>query len=229
MKFFNIQSGNVLVFILLATGLFAFLTYSLMRSGADANMGTVSKRDIDISLQELIRYSATIESAISQMVLINGVADTEISFDHPNNYYSHANPNCTSDSCKVFEIAGGGVEWRAPPLNISAFPSTNKITYSGSTAFYGHGSDGTNPENADLFIKFNITEEACIALNEMLDIPMPGGVIPQDDHSATEFLGTYSILSGQVIDHADLIGKKVFCYNDTSGGDYNFSYVLFAR
>lgn len=230
MTFLRQQIGNVLVLILLATGLFAFLSYSLLKSGSDANMGSVSNKDMDIAIQEMVRYGTGIENAVSQMVLMNNVSPSEISFESSNDSPAtlHENTNCTGNICQVFDISGGGITWREPPAEVAETSSTPYL-FSGASSIYGHGSDGAAAENGDLFLSVSVTENACVAIGDFVDVPFDDATGPEDSFINTAFTGTYASTSGQEIDHADLTGEKTFCFKNTADGKYYFVYVLYAR
>lgn len=228
MKFFDHQKGNVLVFILVATGLFAFLTFAIMRSGSDSNTSSVSKREMDMALHEMIRYGSAIESAIDQMVMTNGVADNEISFESANDSPAtkFQNTNCITDICKVFDISGGGVTWRTPPEIVKDSASFTDYLFRGTFPVLGHGSYGTDASNSELLMAVHISQEACEHLNDTLGLPIPA---PSQDAIGGDFTGTYSFTAGNFIDDTDLEGEKIFCYQDTSTSRHYFTYVLLAR
>lgn len=109
--------GNILFLILLAVVLFAALSYAVTQSmrggGKDA-----SDENLKANVADMQQFFSAVDSAVLRMHM-NGLAYEDISFVYDaktkdgtalNGYAD--NPRCTSDVCRVFKPAGGGVPYR---------------------------------------------------------------------------------------------------------------------
>lgn len=107
------QSGNVLFLILIAVALFAALSYavtsSTRSSGGNAKVDTAAAKAASI-----IQFFTTIDMAVMRMKA-SGLRNEQISFTYPYKLTNGTdstpgdNPGCTTDTCRVFKPAGGGV------------------------------------------------------------------------------------------------------------------------
>lgn len=230
MKMRTSENGNALVMVLIIVGLFGLLSavvLGLGKSGSPAQ----GQRAVEMGINEMMRYAASLENTVYTMIMIDNVADTAISFEHADDSPStlHQNANCTNNICKVFDIVGGGITWRQPPEAVAADTADNYYIISGASSIYGHGTDGADAADAELFLTASITEDACVAAGDILNVPFSDATGPEDDFLNPAFTGAYSSTSGKVIDHADLQGMKAFCFKNTTDSKYYFVYVLHSR
>lgn len=204
------ESGNVLWFILIVLVLIGLLTAVLSRSGTSVDQsGDVEQQRIKIN--QMLRYVKGIEAAIQQMKL-RGISESDLNFD-PNGADSG---NCTSGTCKVFHVDGGGLTHQTPPAGIGAanwlYVATNDALNVGTT-------------EPDLILMLrNVSDGYCSQINRLLNVTQ-GAADSTIDFTA--FTGTYT--ATQTINNAG--GQSSGCQiYDTGGGNENFFYyVLVAR
>ena len=89
-----------MIWIMVAVGLFASLGYVVSQNMRGGSPEMVSEEVAKNRATEILQFSASVRRAV-QALKIEGIADTEISFE--NSIVSgYANANCTGNSCKVF-------------------------------------------------------------------------------------------------------------------------------
>jgi len=245
------QSGNVLVFILIAIILIGLLTVSLTRSSNTTN-DTGSYEQNQIAAAEILRYAKSIEVGV-QNLLARGCGENELSFWHDSDgngtedasddYY---NPTAPSNrSCHVYQSAGAGIAYTPPLENWLDQSGAGQIQYNqiyitGRTCVDGVGADfsdncQTSSNNfSELLIYFPyIKEQICQIINKELGI----NEIPLDRGASISntpiFTGNYSntINIGVVDAGQTLKSKRSGCLESVSLplGGYHFYHVLHAR
>ncbi|MAZ75980.1 MAG: hypothetical protein CMH31_01610 [Micavibrio sp.] len=174
------ENGSVILWILIAVGLMAALSYAFMGSSRNST-SMITDVQAEAYANEIIAYGNELKSAVKRLQL-RGCSDTEISFE--NNVVSgYTNPNSPTDnSCHVFDIAGGGVnlkefgsnifdtQWQTPNLNygIPFFISFYGVD--------GIGKDCTNESCSELtFMISDLKLKVCQHINKTLLISEPSG------------------------------------------------------
>lgn len=108
------QRGNILFLILLAVILFAALSYAVTSSMRGGGKNT-SAETAEAGMAAVTQWLTTLNNAVLRMHM-SGMAYESMSFRYDSLRYGGTaisnylnNTNCTSDSCRVFEVDGGGV------------------------------------------------------------------------------------------------------------------------
>ncbi len=216
------ETGNALLFVLVAIALLAALTLTIARvSDTTESDSNVEQRRIQAS--EIMRFGAGIEQAVSQMRL-RGISENDISFQNTITTADYTNANCTTNDCLVFGT-GGGQTYVKPSAGLNGgaewlFSGANDISNVGTT-------------QADLvMILPNVNQELCARINTELGI----AGVTQDAAKADISTVYAGAVAGtpETIDAAP--GKKAACFqgNQDGGGadisaNYYFYQVLIAR
>ena len=223
------QSGNVLIFILIAVALLAALTMVLSRSGSSVDQsGNVEQNRISGS--DLMRYGKSIETAIQQMKL-SGISENELSFAHGSEY---PNSNCTRSDCLLFDVGGAGLNYRTfPGANDGSdwiFTSDNNV---GTTAD-PVGTTAARSGNDLIMLLPNVNSSLCNQINKDLSVGTTG-TIPVDTTGidTDEFDGSFAS-GGPVLLDGDptpfeLDGEPAGCFTDNDSGTTYFYYVVLTR
>ena len=252
----NIKSserGSAILWILIAVGLFAALNYAFTNS-TRTSTSLLTDTQAESYANQIIAYGNEVKSAIKRMQL-RGCSDTEISFENAV-VSGYSNPNSPSNkSCHVFDIAGGGVQYKNLDTSwLDKDASTN--TFYGENIFMiacplGVGTDlndttgsscNTNTNtlaHGDLvLITPYIKKEICEAINKKL---IGATIIPTDAinsfYNTAQHDGDFNIVTAQSIIFAESAynGKKSICYQDGVGStvllvdNYAYMNVLIAR
>lgn len=242
----NPQSGNVLIYILIAVALLAAFSYAVMQGGGQAT--SISRDKANLAAAEILEYGNTLSTAVSQLRL-RGCREGELSFKNPiitTAVYDNASAP-TDEICHIFSPAGGGISWLNLPTEWLDTSESAK-TYYGSllitdnTCINGVGNGQTNcnaggTSVAELvaIIPF-LQREICIAVNNKVNLGNTDTAPPVDLLNAwgattPEFSGTFT--GGDAIaDTAELLtGQTSGCFqaSDNPDGGFHFFQVLLAR
>ncbi len=242
----NYQSGNVLFIILIAVALLAGLSYAVTQSSRGGGSG-FSTQKADLYASEIIDYGNVVSQAVSQ-VRLRGYSDTQISLE--NDFVSgYANPNCTTDECKIFALNGGGISYQAPKSDWLDSNYSSQLQY-GTPYFIDIFVLDVGEFKAELimFIPY-IKKEVCMAINSKLGIKPINADVPSETQGPfwvnAKFDGSYydTLLGfdkkvsgdGTAGETTILHGKMAGC-TEGSGtvfapplGSYHYFQVLIAR
>lgn len=232
------QSGNVLIIILITIALLGSVTALLTRSGSSTNE-TGDYERMSIRANEIIAHAKQVEQAVVRLMQ-HGCSENEISFqydqdgdgDYNDNDETYAhNPNSPSDlSCHIHHENGGGVSRRLfenPLYTINhnhcidgaptPCPNTNLALFLISEV------NGTSGINSDL----------CIAINNIVGVPLVSGVSPSHDfglNATTGYVG--SMVGGINSLNTTFSDYSTGCGLDTAGtymNRYHFYHFILKR
>lgn len=163
------QSGNVIVFILMAVVLIGVVTAAIRSGGSER--ANIDQETLIIRVAEARQHASEYERAVA-FLLQNGISENAIRFAHgdaPSDY----GVITASPETQVFSRAGGGAAYRQPPAGVQSAPAPWE--FYGATALPQSGS-----ERAELIAVLpNVTQAFCTEINKGSN---PGGtVIPVDD------------------------------------------------
>lgn len=222
---YGAERGNALIIILVAIALFAALSYALSK-GQRAGVGQVNKEQQALTVSEILDYGQTMRRVIQEL-RISGCDDTEISFENTT-VSGYANTNAPADeSCHVFRPNGGGLRYTG--LDIDHVLS---VSFHGQSDLLGIGNNCANSGCTDLYLVFNLENEAgrriCEQINDKLghdDIVPP----PSTTHLLADsfFDGNFTYHNAS---NANFDGKFAACFNYSPTPSRNiFYYTLAAR
>ena len=226
------ERGSAIVLILVAIALFGLLSFT-MAKGTRTGAQNISKEKASLLATETLEYGRAMKNAIHDL-LINGCAETEISFETGGSYI---NPGAPADkSCHVFEPEGGGLRLKPIPEDIQTLNTLYRNPFFvGKTAVLNVGTTAgelylwMRTRSKDVCMKYNTLAGVS---NLTSDAPAEAGF-----DSAPLFVGTYSAGAtlGDDNDGANFSGKMTGCHKDAAETDtdgspyYDFYYVLIAR
>lgn len=231
------QSGNVLWFILLAVALLGFLTIVISRIGSSVEQsGNIEQTRVRASA--LLRYGKSVETAVSQL-LSQGISENNLDFSAIGASYN--NPNCTETSCKIFQMEGGGINYRKPSEILGDANFSENWVISSGNRIGGLGCDDPTDECRDLILLVKgLPDTLCKQINSIMNIQNPAGAPPQQQNidDATPFTGSYSASGANYIlggtnatnESPQVASKSSGCVTKFSGTSSNYFYdVLLAR
>lgn len=224
------ESGNIFFYILLAIALFAALSAVVSR-GNRGTTSTLTDQQAKLAAQEIIEYGQAVSNAV-QKLRLRGCTDTQISFE--NGVVSgYINPNAPNDnSCHVFDINGGGLNWANLP---APFSETGPDFYDGQYNFItgsewaGNGNTCANADCVDLIMLGSFLNEAvCNKINETLGY---NSDIQDSDLGGGQFKGTY-LYNNTIANEGtgtDAANQSSACYFRALDNTYIFAQLLIAR
>lgn len=184
------QSGNALFLILIAVALFAALAYAVTQTGRGA--GSTSKEQVALAATQILDYTATIQAAVTRLMAA-GCTSTQLNFASsrwsvPESYDAIYHLKAPADhSCDIFDPAGAGVAWQAPPAIARGLASAaDEYAFTAMLSVWTVGTDcyGCTTGN-ELTIIADVSKEVCIQLNSQLGNVPTTPPVPQHNFTAT--------------------------------------------
>jgi hypothetical protein len=229
----DVESGNVIWFLLIAVALLGMLTMVLTRSGSTVDQsGDVEQRRIKGS--ELLRYTKSIETAVQAMI-VRGVSENDISFQNTVTATDYTNADCSISDCKIFDVGGAGLTYQNfPDANDGSdwiFTAANNV---GTTA-NPVGTTAAASGNDLIMLLPNVKSALCLQINRDLDVGIAGTMpVETTGIAVTPFTGSYPGGGPTLIDGdpapLELDGKQSGCFSDANDGGKTYFYqVLLAR
>lgn len=222
------ESGNILLYILIAVALLAALSYAVSRSSSSGT-GQLNAERSRLAASEILEYATVLGNATSQLKL-RGCKPTEISFEGASGTYTNA-ASPTDNTCRIFHPSGGGVTALAPPeaalvssLTSWAFSADMELNQAGTTC----AADGCT----DLIAYIpGVKDSVCDAINDASAITDPTTRPSQNDASFGPFQGTYTYVDtiGDQAGTAKLSGKMAGCFESVADNAFIVYKVLLTR
>jgi hypothetical protein len=174
------ESGNVLIYILIAVVLFAALSFAFTQTqqGGQGAKSTLSEGQASLTASQILSHINDVEKAYQSLEIMSGcdpVSD-EISFDTPSHSDIPGDSNAPADkSCHIFFDNGGGVE---PPLRPHVASTTSEMSALNKWGLYSQGSShsfrhhapfnevNTNADAEDLYIISVMQKSVCKKINK---------------------------------------------------------------
>ncbi len=234
----NHESGNVLFLILIATALFAALSFavtSVSRNEAGTGGGEESAL---LNSSSLIQYAASLRGATMQMI-INGIDAGDLEFNAPADL-----DNCSQPEACVFHTRGGAAVYQATLPAAMANGQQGQWYISGDfeVEFVGSSEAGSFGGNEIIAFLPGISQSVCERFNKRLGIT----TMPVFDDTAlstglTMMDHTYVPPNSEIIigpssgallvagSADDLRGKSEGCFFENQAGQYVYYQVIVER
>jgi len=213
------QSGNVLIYVLIAVVLLAALTFAMTRqdSGTSGSGGLTDDK-ADLKAGELIQYATAARSTVEQMQTMSNVLPTELSFAKQGD----AAYTTGSNTPKVYHPGGGGLEVFVPEAELFSGGAR------GWTAQQGTNVTWTPSTASDVIFTFlDVNPKICAAINDRL---YKDKTIPTITLAATAVFvnGGGDDVDFTTASCASCEGKPSYCVKDSAGA-YAFYNVIVSR
>ena len=214
----NNQRGNVLLYILIAVGLMAAITFAVSRDGGGQQASRMDDMRADLLASELIQHVASAEQVIYHMTQW-GADYSDLKFDLPGS----ADFN-TDVANQVYHPQGGGLQ----VFNIEGdhFPKIVHPTSYGWVWKNTTNVEWTPTTQRDLiFTALNIDNKICEHINLKLhgskSIPSVDMGFVFSDHFNSNDPSIGNFLNSEC---AECVGKKSMCL--ARGGGYHAFYTI---
>lgn len=230
------QKGNVLFLILIAVALFAALSYAVTQSSRSG--GDASKETNVINTASLTQYPNSVRTSVLRLI-IGGIAPEDLSFNTPSQFDTATHTTFVA-SRGVFHPTGGAASFSQVPANLTAAgtPLDYKFTLDFEIPQLGLSGSGYTGNDLIAFAD-GITQSVCDRVNK--ELHNYEGATPVRTSAAT-LANERSLLSGGTMAAPDdvvlsvntpsttwLDGKAFGCFQNGTGGNYVFFYVLAER
>lgn len=217
------QSGSVVIYLFFAIALFAALTVSIMRGNEYDNP---DREKIRMNLNVMQSFGSNISHAIKRLKA-NGCTNEMISFKHifSSSYNNSFSPS--DKSCHVFDINGGGLDYKPPPDYIAS--ETAAVDWWDGTYTFTSGVNipdiGTDDDDLLMFVKIK-SKKTCDIINDMLngaEAPFIGG------YCSTPYNGVFQNYCGATQDWTNAAGQTSGCVYGGTPTKYTYYQVLINR
>lgn len=219
------ESGNVLIFILLAIVLIGALTAAIQSTST--HTANIDKETVILRLTEAQRTASEISRALAY-IMQNGKSESDIRFSHPDADPEYGDLDADADKTdQVFHRDGGAAIYPAPPSDIN---DGSKWEFYGNTALPEVGTDA--PEL--IMVLPNVTQGFCEAVNSSLGY---SSVLPEDSGTCLNTGSSARFGDSHQFDASpNTVTDTTFTLNPATQGcaqcannSYNYFYVLMAR
>lgn len=237
------ESGNAMIYIFIAIALLAALSFAVSQSSRSAGKSLAEDRAALVA-SEIISYGDTVAKASGQLRL-RGIKDYQLRFAHPDAPADYGTYD-DEPTAEIFNPAGGGVLYRAPPPQAGSGPP---LVYeiSGDVAIDRIGLTGCTapahqPEDCSelLIVVAGLRKEVCQMINDQLGLAHRNDEPPEDDALPTtpRFVGnasstpnpyTFTETIGDDGDSALLSQQTAGCYYNSGAASHVYYQVLIAR
>jgi hypothetical protein len=221
------ESGNIMLYILLAIVLLAALSLALTKGGGFAG-GAVAQDKQKLMATEIIDYGDVLSKATTQLRL-RGIAFNQLSFAATGMAAAYGTPGASPTS-ELFNTQGGGITLKPPPDEAMVTPGPYIFTAANEIA--GIGTTCGNNGCTDLLMVAGPLQQAvCAEIDALIPVSTTSGLPPVATAFDTTTLyagtATYSDTVGNDSDSAGLYGKTAGCLESAS--QYYYYQVLLAQ
>lgn len=230
------ESGNILWFLLIGIVLIGLLT-ALVSRGTSSVDQSGDVEQMRIVAGQILQTAKSFAAAADNMKL-NGISESDISFQNSDTAVDYTNPKCATVSCRMFESGGAGLAYTPPPANAVTTANTEWIFTGSNNVGTTAGPVGTTAAGSgnDLIMMLpNLTEGVCRQINRLLEVNAPSYDPPVDSGVAFDpFIGDYDpstpvkILEGNAT-NMELNSQSAGCFYDSATAGYYFYQVLVER
>lgn len=226
------ESGNAMFYILMCVGLLAALSYAIAQGSRTSTTALTQDRS-QLLASQLIEYGDVLSKAVSQMRL-RGTGISDLRFAHPDLDATYGTYGNDPDH-EVFHPNGGGVNYQSLPPNITA---TSDWVFTAENPVQDIGITCSNSSCSELLaIAVGISEQVCVAANELLGVANVSGAPPADSEvlTGTLFAGSFAF-DNEIIGDGDgsiggsnMAGQTAACILDDATGENMFYQVLWRQ
>ncbi|MEM6811383.1 MAG: hypothetical protein AAF549_02840 [Pseudomonadota bacterium] len=171
------QSGNVLIYILIALALFGFLTLTIARMNVQNDNRNLNNERVELFKNELIEFVASAGQTVDMMTT-TGVRIDEINLVKPDEA-GYDEPTANLNIRKLFHSEGGGLNYQSEPNENMMRPIDGDSGWHYQNEINVEWTPSAEPE---LILTANqINRAICERLNESItgstEIPVISGTI----------------------------------------------------
>lgn len=156
------QSGNAMVYILIALALFGLLTAILARQTAQTDSHTLTDEMAQFESAQILSFAQSAQSVVNQMIM-SGTSVSDLRFDLPNS----ASYDLPPSRLQVFHPQGGGLIRKE--ANPTIFTGTDTNPPPGYYAGRFNNFQWTRTGAHDVVLSaYQISRQVCEAINQKI-------------------------------------------------------------
>lgn len=217
------QSGNAMIYVILALALLAALTLAISNQNEEAG-NDLSAEQVEILTTKTLTYAGSAKNVIDQMTM-SGTDPASLSFTRPNVPSYDTAPHIN----KVFHPEGGGLTYEAAQSNI--FPG---VVLNPARGWYINGETNIEwtptAENDVMIVAYGLSSSICASINKKIKndttIPVVTGIFEDILLSAEDNGG------GGVLDTtscADCEGYPALCVSNVGASLFAYYNIILAQ
>ncbi len=218
------ESGNIMIYILIAIVLFGGLTLVLSRQNQQAEGQSTTDEQIALQVQDMMTYSGVVGAAIDQIASL-GTPYSSMVFINP----ASSNFETLTPMANVFHPKGGGIN--APAYNPKIFSAATNPTPGWYIGRF-NTVEGTPSTAQDIILTaHSITKPLCTALNKKL---IGSATIPTMGANTAYYLvaGINHSLGNGTLTQAicpTCYDKASLCVSNVAGTQWSFYSIVGAQ
>ncbi len=211
------QSGNAMVYVLIALALFGFLTITLSSQNDQADGQDLDDEQAILYANELMSYVASAQNAVD-MMLATGSEIDDLDFVLP----SEAAFNTPPHYNKVFHPQGGGLNYEEFKEEISNGTGANKFFIKNTT-----NVEWTPTSSSDVLLStIQMNETICRQYNKYIT---GSNDIPEVTNTLDTWLVDTSTTDFNISDCSECDGYHTLCIKRAGGVSHGIYYVIAAQ
>ena len=214
----NNQSGNAMIYVLIALALFGFLTLTLSRSNNQADGQDIDDEQAELYALELMEYAASAQAVVDQM-LFSGSEIDDLDFVIPSDSAFNTPPH----HHKVYHPQGGGLSYKFElPEAIS------NITNASWRLMTTQNTEWTPTSNSDVILTaIYIPKIICENINRKITGSIAIPSITNILSTFSEGVSTDSDLT--ILNCPECEGKTNLCVINSSNDRYAYYNIIAAQ
>ena len=221
------QSGNAMIYVLIALALFGALTLTLSEQNDQADSDDLNQELVELYAGNLIEYAASAQNVIDQMIITGSTIDN-IDFINP----SSAGFNTAPNIHKVYHPAGGGLNYKGDDYLDEYWEAATERGWQHMT---GQNVEWTSTTATDIMFSFMDLDQAiCESINETLTgstaIPaLDTGVDLDNIFNVTDAAAAEDFDAVDCATPAECDGYPSLCVSDDGAANFVFYNIVAAR
>ncbi len=215
------QSGNVLIYVLIAVALFAALSFTLARQSKDGNIKQIDQAKVEFLASQMLAYASQMQQGIEQMMITGSDID-ELDLLRPQDSGFETAPY----THRVFHPLGGGMVYKHMPEEAKAQIASTYPAKWYLSRF--NNIEWTPTSSTDVILAAHqIRKDICQSINKKItgDTAIP--ILTTDLNDV--LLNSTSNIDFTVAVCADCEGYSALCVANKANTAYSFYNIVAAR
>ena len=226
------ESGNVMVYLMIAVVLLAALSFAVAQGGRGGAEPLNAER-LRLVSADIMAYGDTIEKAVAQLRL-RGSEAAALRFAHSDLPAASYGTYGTVPFDEIFNPQGGAAIYARAVPQAMVNGTQEDYQFLANNEIEGIGTTCGDASCSDLLMVLeNVRRDVCEQINKLAGVGAAGAPPPKDSdvREAEKFQGTfgYSETIGGEVDGAPIVGQAEGCFEETDDSQFVYYKVLIAR
>ncbi len=214
------ESGNILLYVLIAIALFGALSFVIARQSSDTDSEELDDARVELYATEIIGYARQVQSVVDQMT-ITGTSMNEFDFVQPGESGFNTAPHIH----KVFHPQGGGLSIANLPKN--AVQENAELSPGWYLGIFNNVEWSPSAATDMILTAHNLTAPVCASLNDKISGSPSIPALPGDTEDFLIDTSTNPNLTDTVCSACE--GFASLCVSNASETAYSFYSIITDR